>query len=203
MFTTAPHSTTKSSHSMSRGPSQQYEKSSLKIIGSPFFCPTVSPVQMLEIEQVATTEFGITEEMLTENAGRCIAETAREISRATPIRDKSNRPVIVVLAGDSKTGSRAIAAARHLHNQGARVLLIMLPVNTSGDGVLECVRRQIDIYTKGGGASSMRHRSPLEEIVNEGGASADLVIDAMLGMHLSYEDLKIEDQMNFEQLTFL
>jgi len=39
-------------------------------------CPTVSPLQTLEVEQIAVAEFGLSEDIITENAGRGIADTA-------------------------------------------------------------------------------------------------------------------------------
>ena len=200
---TNPHSGARNSHSMHRRILPQAAGRSLKIVGSQLHLPCVSPVQMLELEQLAGTEIGMTEAILTENAGRCIAETALRIARGKPIRDGGNEPAIVVLAGNSRTGSRAIAAARHLHNNGARVLLSLMPSKSSVEDMLECVQIQENMYTLQGGESATRLRTPFEDIMTTHGSPVDLAIDALLGVHQSYLDLDDEDQNNFEQLAIL
>jgi enhancer of mRNA-decapping protein 3 len=87
---------------------------------------TVSALQMFNLENIAHNEIGLTEEMMTENAGRGIAEVtltalsdpAIKVRHAGTADPPANPPpqTVVVLAGNNKSGSRAIAAARRTSN---------------------------------------------------------------------------------------
>ncbi|CAG8611351.1 7765_t:CDS:2, partial [Racocetra fulgida] len=61
-------------------------------------CPTVQPVQMVEVERIAET--GPNEDQMIENAA----------------------PLVVILAGNNKTGAYGLATARHLANHGCHVI---------------------------------------------------------------------------------
>ncbi|KAL8636168.1 MAG: hypothetical protein Q9228_006407, partial [Teloschistes exilis] len=95
-------------------------------------CPCVTPLQMLELEQLATTKMGLSDDMMIENAAQCIAQLCCKIATTTRGGDR-----VLVLAGNTKTGARAIAAARQLHNHGARVLLLVLGLEREEDNLLE------------------------------------------------------------------
>ena len=175
-------------------------KPSLRFSSTNRQCPTISPLQMLEIEQLAITELGLTEEMMAETAARSIAETAYHLSTT---EDEENPghwsvPLIVVLAGNHKTGSRAIAAARHLRNHGARVVLCVLGVEREDD-LLDSVRRQIKILRNCGGQAIKQ--DALMRTLRKLQAPTDLIIDALLGMHISFDDLRTDDQAAYFQLV--
>ena len=197
--------------------SSQRQKPSLRTAASDHRCPYVTPLQMLELEQLAISELDMTEDMMTENAATAIAQTARKIAVVDdeqPSRKKSGRkiyslaPLIVVLTGNHKTGSRAIAAARQLLNHHAQAVLCVLGLEREVD-LLDSVRRQLNIFRKRGGR--VVEQSQLMETLKDIHASAgkrlgrhlttDLIIDALLGMHLSFEDLKMEHQTAYSQLV--
>ena len=173
-------------------------KPSFRIASSNCNCPCVSPLQMFELEQLCTTEFGITEEMLTENAARCIAETAYGLASSEDVEQPKQRPLIVVLAGNTKTGSRAIAAGRHLRNHGARVVLCILGFERELD-LLESVQRQLKTFRSCGGQAIKQ--DGLMRTLRKLQAPTDLIVDAMLGMHLSFDDLRTDDQAAYFQLV--
>ena len=187
--------------------SSRYRKSSASTnAGKSFFrnassnsnCPSVSPLQMLELEQLSTTELGITEEMLTENAARCIAETAYGLTSSEDAERSNHRPLIVILAGNTKTGSRAIAAGRHLWNHGARVVLCILGLECEID-LLESMQRQLKIFRSCGGQAIKQ--DGLMRTLRKLQAPTDLIVDALLGMHLSFDDLRTDDQAAYFQLV--
>lgn len=161
-------------------------------------CPSVSPLQMLELEQLCTTELGITEEMLTENAARCIAETAYGLTSSEDAERANHRPLIVILAGNTKTGSRAIAAGRHLRNHGARVVLCILGLEREMD-LLESMQRQLKSFRSCGGQAIKQ--DGLMRTLRKLQAPTDLIVDALLGMHLSFDDLRTDDQAAYFQLV--
>lgn len=172
--------------------------SSFRIAASNGNCPCVSPLQMLELEQLATTELGITEEMLAENAARCIGETAYGLASSEDAEQSNHRPLIVILAGNTKTGSRAIAAGRHMRNHGARVVLCMLGLEREFD-LLESVQRQLKAF-RGCGGQAIK-QDTLMRTLRKLHAPTDLIVDALLGMHLSFDDLRTDDQAAYFQLV--
>ena len=174
------------------------KKSSFRITSSNCHCPCVSPLQMLELEQLCTTELGLSEEILTENAARCIAETAYGLTSSEGSEQPSHRPLIVILAGNTKTGSRAIAAGRHLRNHGARVVLCILGLERELD-LLESVQRQLKVFRSCGGQAIKQ--DGLMRTLRKLQAPTDLIIDALLGMHLSFDDLRTDDQAAYFQLV--
>ncbi len=176
-------------------------KPSLRLVSADRTCPCVSPLQMLELEQLATSELGLTEEMMTENAARCVAETAYglvALSREGEEQRSSKPPLIVLLAGNHKTGSRAIAAARHLLDHGARVVLCVLGPLEREDEILECVRRQLKIFHNCGG--NPIKQDALMRVLRQMQAPTDLIVDALFGMHVTFEDLRTHDQASYFQL---
>ena len=86
-------------------PTPASSRPSFQIVSSNLFCPSLTPLQMLELEQLAIGELGMTEELMTENASRSIAETAcKLISLGGSSGKNDSRPVIVVMAGNTKSG---------------------------------------------------------------------------------------------------
>lgn len=144
---------------------------------------------MLELEQLATSELGLSDDMMTENAAHCIAQLARRTTTGERV---------VILAGNTKSGARAIAAGRQLKNHGMRVLVFVLGVEREDD-LLEIVRRQLSIYRNSGG--QLANADKLTALGKDRKAPSDLVIDALLGMHLSFEDLRTADQNTFYEVA--
>ena len=173
-------------------------KSFFRIASSNRNCPCISPLQMLELEQLSMTELGLTEEMLTENAARSIAETAYGLTTSDDTEQTNHRPLIVVLAGNTKTGSRAVAAARHLRNHGARVVLCILGLERELD-LLESVQRQLRAFRSCGGQAIKQ--DGLMRTLRRLQAPTDLIVDALLGIHLSFDDLRTDDQAAYFQLV--
>ena len=161
------------------------------------YCPSLSPIQMLELEHLATSEFGLSDDMLTENAARCIAESAISLAyESLPVFPKGG--LFYVFAGNTKTGARAIAAARHLLNRQIRVVVCLLGSRKEAD-LLEPVRRQLKMYHDCRGRSASPER--LMRRSKEPGAHVDVVVDALLGMHLSFQDLRPSEQKTFSMLA--
>ncbi|KAI5283205.1 enhancer of mRNA decapping [Ascosphaera aggregata] len=150
-------------------------------------CPCISPLQMLELEQLAIGEIGLSEEILAENAGRGIAEAA--VSRASDLTASST---ILVLAGNHKTGIRAACAVRHLRNRGYRVTLCILGMDRE-DEFLDGLKKQVQIVKKVG-ARVIRWQD-LSTSLSATDYIPALIIDALFGIHVSYEDLRMDDQV--------
>ena len=171
-------------------------KACLRVSYNNRICPSVSPLQMLELERLATTELNLSESLMTENAARCIAQTTYSLATLAQETDEQHSgksPSIVVLAGNHKTGSRAIAAARHLINHDARITLCILGPLEREDELIDDVRRQLGIFRRCGGhaiiEAALKTKTPV-----------DLIIDALLGMHVTFDDLRAEDQASYFKL---
>ncbi len=124
--------------------------------------PVLTTNQMVEVDRLMIEEWGITLIQMMENAGRNFAELARRQMGGTV---KGKR--IAVLCGNGNNGGGGMAAARHLHNWGARVETILVGDETRFKDV---PAHQWQILQKLGIT-----RSTLEL------SSADLILDAMLG----------------------
>lgn len=186
----------------SRAGSSNTSKPSLRMISSGCACPCVSPLQMLEIEQLAISELGMTEDMITENAARGIAELAlRVVGQDTEDSHKNTQPastVIVILAGNHKSGARAIAAGRHLRSHGGRVSICVLGLEREDD-LVDSVRRQLNIFRKSGGRVVQDSELPrVNKINNE--LQDLLVVEALLSTHVTFDDLRVDNQARYLEL---
>ncbi|KIW33396.1 YjeF family domain-containing protein [Cladophialophora immunda] len=145
-------------------------------------CHCLSPLQMLEIEQLCTSELGLTEDMLSENAGRSIAMAVLKIPEVRSV---------VFLVGNHKSGARAIAAARHLRNRRLRVTIVILGGERE-ELLLEVMKKQLSIYKKGQGY--VDRWDEYQTKASAGGPTPDVIVDALLGVHVTFEELRTDDQ---------
>lgn len=79
--------------------------------------PKLSTEQMIEVDRLMMEEYHIALIQMMENAGRCLAITARERFLEGEVSDKN----IIVLAGTGGNGGGALVAARRLATWGAQV----------------------------------------------------------------------------------
>lgn len=171
-------------------------KPSLRTIPNNKLCHCVSPLQMLEVEGVAISKLGLTDDMMTENAARAIAEVTLSTLTSSvkrPYKEHHHSlPLIVILAGNHKSGARAIAGGRQLCNHGVRVVICMVGYEHEEE-LVEGVRRQLDIFQKSGGR--LVRYDELSSTLKALDTPVDLVIDALLGMHAAFDDLRPDDQV--------
>jgi len=169
--------------------------SCLRLVNGNRKCHTITPGGMLAVEESAEVDFGLTEDMMAENAARGIAEVA--LSALNPggrrlARDNPNaRPVIVVLAGNHRGGARAVAAARQLQARGPKVMVALLGFERNADWDRD-VRRQVELFKKFGG--SVRAWPDTEDALKRLQAPPELIIDALLGRHKEFDALGDEDR---------
>lgn len=149
-------------------------------------CPTLSPLQAFEIEQLAIAELGVSEDIITENAGRGIAEAAVSL-----LSDDAAAPTILIITGNHRTGARAIAAARHFRNRGHRVTLCIPGLERENE-FLESCRRQLETFKRIGGR--MLRWEELSTRLSMSDFNPDLVVDALLGIHVSFDEMRNDEQ---------
>lgn len=134
--------------------------------------PTVTVDQMRRIERLTVEQYGVAPLQLIENAGRSLAELVRR-----RLDDSLENRVIVVLAGKDKTGAGGLSAARHLHNWGAVVQVVLASPPSEMD---EAARHQLTALERVGveiwGYSGNREDGPVIHW-----SDASLLLDALLG----------------------
>jgi enhancer of mRNA-decapping protein 3 len=172
---------------------------------------TVTHLQMLNIENISHNDLGFSEDLMAENAGRSVSEVAllaltdpavklRHASTPTP-----STPTIVVLAGNNKSGTRAIAAGRHLRNHGVNVLACVVGIERERE-LIDEVRRQIRLFRNFGGV--VCSKTQLFENLSKTATTLDsspqvtvtMIIDALLGLSISFEELRKSDQATTYEL---
>ena len=82
--------------------------------------PSLTTAQMVEVDRLMVKVYGISLEQMMENAGRNLAELARQLL-ATQVRGRQ----VTVLCGPGNNGGGGMVAARHLHNWGAQVKVVL------------------------------------------------------------------------------
>jgi enhancer of mRNA-decapping protein 3 len=143
-------------------------------------CHCLSPLQMLEMESICTSELGMTEDMMTENASRSIAGAVLKLPKVS---------AVVLLVGNHKSGARAVAAARHLRNRRLKVTVIVLGGERE-EMLLEVMKKQLAIYIKGQGSVARWD----EYVARAAQSQPTVVVDALLGVHNTFEELRTDDQ---------
>lgn len=129
--------------------------------------PFISTQQMIEVDRLMVEEYNIQLVQMMENAGRNLAELSRKLLGGDV---KAKR--IVVMCGSGNNGGGGMAAARHLHNWGARVELNVLAPK---DRLKDIPAHQYQILEKMGIAEG---EAPNLE-------TANLIVDAMIGYGLT------------------
>lgn len=133
--------------------------------------PSVTADEMREVDRVAVegVELGLLQMM--ENAGRTLAGV---------VRDRLPDGEVVVLAGPGGNGGGGLCAARHLHNRGGtvRVLLDRDPGEVSGAAGRQyrILAKSDVVLTAAGDSTGADLRQRL--------ADADVLVDALLGYGL-------------------
>ncbi|EKD14807.1 DFDF domain-containing protein [Drepanopeziza brunnea f. sp. 'multigermtubi' MB_m1] len=176
-------------------------KPSFFLVPSNGRCETISALQMLNLENIADHELGLSEEMMTENAGRGIAEVALSAlnigGRGLTQGKTSIVPTIVVFAGNSKSGLRAVAAGRQIRNHGFNVIVCVLGLERETE-LLVGLRRQIKVFRGFGG--KILTKIELLEYVKTLESPLELIIDGLLGLTISFEELRTGDQASAYEL---
>jgi NAD(P)H-hydrate epimerase len=126
--------------------------------------PWLSVEQMRKVDRVMTEELGISLVRMMENAGRSLAQVARELLGG----DTAGRS-IVVLAGPGGNGGGGLVAARHLAVAGAQVAIA---VSAPSERFTAVPAEQLAI--------ARRLAIPIHEGLDSLG-EPELVLDALLG----------------------
>ena len=132
--------------------------------------PWLTTAQMVEVDRLMIEEWHINLVQMMENAGRNLAELVKRYLGGS-ISGKQ----VIVLSGTGNNGGGGMVAARHLHNWGAAVELILIG---SVDKLKKIPEQQLKIIQKMG----LITQDPDLK-------SADLIVDAMIGYGLTGDPL--------------
>ena len=120
--------------------------------------------EMAEYERSTIEDFGIDELLLMENAGAAVASTARQMLHGSVKGRK-----ISFLVGKGNNGGDGLVAARHLHNWGAQVTLVL---GGGREDLRAIPAKQLAILEKMGVGLSGADATMAE---------AELLVDSLLG----------------------
>jgi len=132
--------------------------------------------QMAEVDRLMVEHFGITLPQMMENAGRSLADMAKRLL-AMPLTEAR----IAVVCGAGNNGGGGMAAARHLHNRGARVSVLLA---AAPEALKPTPARQWRILQAMAAAAGTLYLRALPAFVPQALPPADLLIDALIGYGL-------------------
>ncbi|CAN8097452.1 unnamed protein product [Discula destructiva] len=184
----------------------------------------LSPLQMLNLENIAQNDLGLTEDMMTENAARGIAEVALHTLTDPAIRVRlaavdGSAPepaTVVIMAGNNKSGYRSVAAGRHLRNKGMNVILCVVGIEKGERDLSVDMTKQLRLFKNFGG--KVLSKGELFEFVRKASIpvismdaprsvlpqappmAVTLIVDALLGHVTPFEDLRAADQATVYEL---
>jgi len=131
--------------------------------------PSLTTVQMIEVDRAMIEDYHIELIQMMENAGRAFAELARRQMRGA-VQGHS----VVVLCGNGNNGGGGMTAARRLHNWGANVIVAL---TKSADEFRGVPAHQLDILQRMG--------IPILDSASHLPLTCDLILDAIIGYSLS------------------
>lgn len=145
------------------------------IISHPKATRSLTLAQMEQVHALLAQESGITLGQQIERAGRALAETAQRLLKGM-IAGKT----VIVLVGAGNNGAGGLVAARHLHEQGAivRLVLSVKPTALHPMTAQQYLKVQkLGLFAWGLSLS----KEEMAEVEPIAWMQADLIVDALLG----------------------
>jgi NAD(P)H-hydrate epimerase len=131
--------------------------------------PYVNEAQMREVDRIAVEDFRLGVLQMMENAGRNLALHAMTMLDNQPVK------IVTIAAGSGGNGGGGICTARHLHNRGYRINLLL---TRPAEELRGAAKDQMDILLNSG--LTPINYSGADQAISE----ADLVIDSLIGYSL-------------------
>ena len=164
--------------------------------------PMCSPVQLVEIERIASTKFGISGGIMCEifatNLSNLICQRLLGGSSRLHRNNHNLPPLVVLLIGSERCSSRALAVGRHLSNHGVRVLAYIINQELSSD---DLYLQQQQLFELAGGKVITSSVPEFLHILNDQlQTPVELIIDALQGYDDHLEDVFYESN-EFQLVT--
>ena len=130
--------------------------------------PAVTAEQMREVDGIAVEDFGLGILQMMENAGRNLGQNVLDMLGG-------KKGEVTVLAGSGGNGGGGLCCARHLHNRGYRVSVVL---DREADALTGAAGSQLKILV----ASGVEPTDPsqAEEVIWR----SEIVVDALIGYGL-------------------
>jgi NAD(P)H-hydrate epimerase len=136
--------------------------------GDGVLVPVVTGEQMREVDRIAVEDFGLGILQMMENAGRNLAQNVMDMLHG-------KRGEVAVLAGSGGNGGGGLCCARHLHNRGFKVWVVL---DREADALTGAARNQLEILAAAG-------LEPVDSFQAEEALwRSQIVIDALVGYGL-------------------
>jgi NAD(P)H-hydrate epimerase len=130
--------------------------------------PAVTAEQMREVDRIAVEDFGLGVLQMMENAGRNLAQNVFGML-------DGKRGEVTVMVGSGGNGGGGLCCARHLHNRGFKVWVVL---DREADVLTGAARNQLDILTATGLEPADSSRA--EEVIWR----SEILVDALIGYGL-------------------
>jgi NAD(P)H-hydrate epimerase len=130
--------------------------------------PAVTAEQMREVDRIAVEEFGLGILQMMENAGRNLAQNVLDML-------SGKKGEVTILVGSGGNGGGGLCCARHLHNRGYKVSVLL---DREADALVGAACSQLKILA----AAGVEPMDPLK--VEEVMWRSELVVDALIGYGL-------------------
>ena len=134
----------------------------------------LTAAQSRELDRLSQEKYGIASYALMTNAGEAVARVAIEKYRAR-ISDGA-----LMVAGKGNNGGDGFVTARKLHQDGVKVLAILLAKASALKG--DAARAHADFLSAGGAVTEIETEAALDAAMGDG---AGVVIDAIFGTGLN------------------
>ncbi|SCU99133.1 LADA_0H17766g1_1 [Lachancea dasiensis] len=163
--------------------------------------PCATPVQLLEIERVCSDSFGFSSNLALEHWAIHMSQFFKQKMGGRVRLNAQNpnpQPLIVILAGDNRSGARGLALGRLLC-QSSLVRTLVLFVNTPEDSE---VNEQWQLYQKSGG-KTVESLQSLKSSLEKLNSPVEVVLDAMQGFDSGLQDACADasDEARLEELV--
>lgn len=156
--------------------------------------PLSSPVQLLEIERLASDNCNISPSIMSEVCGSHLSQLIinKVLGGSSRLSKKNHNlpPLVVLLIGSGRCGGRAFATGRHLTNHGIRVLAYMISSNDTD----EELTKQWQIFEAVGGKVITSEVSEFLTILGQLDTPVELIVDALQGYDDHLEDIFYQEQ---------
>ncbi len=144
-------------------------------------CPVTFAGKLRQLVSLAQETTGLSHDIMTENAGRCIAQLVHQVvdNPGGPVSGVVRKPRALVFVGNNVTGMRAAAGARHLLNHGWEVRVSLVrPQFPNEQTEFELGRQAYRLVFYGSGLDRSNSVEAVEDGVRRG---LDVIIDAIHG----------------------
>lgn len=156
--------------------------------------PVCSPIQLLDIERIASENLGYSPALMAEvfSANLSLFITQRILGGSSRLNPNNHNlpPLVILLIGNERCSVRAFSLGRQLSNHGVRVLAYVINQEVVTD---QTYVQQKDMFQQAGGKIITDSVTELIDILNNKlSTPVELIIDALQGYDDHLEDIFYE-----------